>query len=52
MACGNDDFLLEKNIDFYEFLKSRNIDAEFIQAPGEHNWEFCDKYIKEFIKTL
>lgn len=52
MACGNDDFLLEKNIDFYDFLKSKNIDAEFIQAPGEHNWEFCDRYIKEFIKTL
>ena len=52
MACGNDDFLIEKNIDFYEFLKSRDIDAKFIQAPGEHTWEFCDKYIKEFIKTL
>lgn len=52
MACGDNDFLLEKNVDFYEYLKSKNIDAEFIQAPGEHTWEFCDKYIKEFIKTL
>ena len=52
MACGEDDFLLDKNIDFYEFLNSKNIDCEFIQAPGEHTWEFCDKFIKEFIKTL
>lgn len=52
MACGDDDFLLDKNIDFYEFLKSKNIDADFIQAPGEHTWEFCDRYIKEFIKTI
>lgn len=52
MACGVDDFLYEKNVDFYEFLKSENISAEFIEAPGEHTWEFCDKYIKEFIKTL
>ncbi len=52
MACGVNDFLFDKNIDFYEFLKSKNIDCEFIQAPGEHTWEFCDKYIKEFIKTL
>lgn len=52
MACGENDFLIEKNIDFYKFLKSKNIDVNFIQAPGEHTWEFCDKYIKEFIKTL
>ena len=52
MAFGEDDFLFEKNMDFYEFLNSKNVDGQFIKAPGEHNWEFCDKYIKEFIKTL
>ena len=52
MACGENDFLIDKNIDFYEFLKSKNIDCEFITPEGEHTWEFCDKYIKEFIKTL
>ena len=52
MACGVDDFLYGKNVDFHEFLKSREIDATFVEAEGEHNWEFCDKYLKEFIKTL
>ncbi len=52
MACGVNDFLYDKNVDFHEFLKSKNIDANFIQAPGEHTWEFCDKYLKEFIKTV
>jgi S-formylglutathione hydrolase FrmB len=52
MACGVDDFLYEKNVDFHEFLDSKNIDSRFIEAPGEHTWEFCDEYIKEFIKTL
>lgn len=52
MACGADDFLIEKNEDFYEFLKSRNVSAEFIRAEGEHTWEFCDKFIKEFIMRL
>ena len=33
-------------------LKSKDIDVEFIQSPGEHTWEFCDKHVKEFIKTL
>ena len=52
MACGEDDFLFEKNIDFHEFLKDMDVDADFVKASGEHTWEFCDKYIKEFIKTL
>ena len=52
MACGVDDFLFEKNADFYDFLKYKNIDATFVEAPGEHTWEFCDKYIKKFIETL
>lgn len=52
MACGVDDFLYDKNIEFYKFLKSKNIDATFIEDSGEHTWEFSEKYIKEFIKTL
>lgn len=52
MACGSDDFLFDKNVEFCEFLKSKDIDVEFIQSPGEHTWEFCDKHVKEFIKTL
>lgn len=52
MACGDNDFLINKNIEFHDFLKSKNVDCNFIKAPGEHTWEFCDKYIKEFIKTL
>ena len=52
MACGVDDFLFDKNADFYRFLRDKNIDAIFIGDDGQHNWEFCDKYVKEFIKTL
>ena len=52
MACGLDDFLFEKNADFYRFLKSRDIDATFVGAEGEHTWEFCDEFVKDFIKRL
>lgn len=52
MACGYDDFLHDKNVEFHEFLKSKGIGVNFIEAQGEHTWEFCDRYIKEFIKTL
>ncbi len=49
MACGIDDFLYDKNVDFYEFLNEKNIDATFIEAEGEHTWDFCDRYLKRFI---
>lgn len=52
MACGIDDFLFEKKCRFLQVLRSKNIDATFVGDEGEHTWEFCDKYIKEFIKTL
>lgn len=52
MACGRDDFLFEKSRDFHYYLKSKDIEATFVEAEGEHTWEFCDKYIKEFIKTI
>ena len=52
MACGDEDFLFNKNVDFYEYLDSKNLAVEFIKDSGEHTWEFCDKYIKEFIKRL
>ena len=32
MACGLDDFLFQKNADFYRFLKSKDIDATFVGA--------------------
>ena len=52
MACGIDDFLFDKCSDFYLYLCENGIDATFVGDEGEHTWEFCDKYIKEFIKVI
>ena len=52
MAVGDNDFLYNENIDYYNYLKSRNVDVEFRCSPGEHTWEFCNDYIKEFIEWL
>ena len=52
IACGVRDFLYEKSVDFSDYLNSKNISHSFISDEGEHNWDFCDKYVKEFIKTL
>ena len=52
MAVGDNDFLYDENIDYYNYLKSRNVDVEFRCSSGEHTWEFCNDYIKEFIEWL
>ena len=52
MAVGDNDFLYNENIDYYNYLKSRNVDVEFRCSSGEHTWEFCNDYIKEFIEWL
>ena len=52
MACGFDDFLFKKALEFHNFLKSKNINAVFDKDEGEHTWEFSDKYIKKFIERL
>ncbi|PWB87645.1 alpha/beta hydrolase [Methanobrevibacter thaueri] len=52
MACGIDDFLFEKCADFYKYLNSKGIEARFVGDEGEHTWEFCDKYVKDFIETF
>ncbi|MBE6494843.1 MAG: acetyl esterase [Methanobrevibacter thaueri] len=52
MACGIDDFLFRKNADFYLYLKENDVPATFVGDEGEHTWDFADKYVKEFMKTL
>ena len=52
MACGKNDFLYDKNTDFHDFLKTNNVNVDFVEAEGEHTWDFADKYVKEFINTL
>ena len=38
--CGDDDFLLDQNIDLYRAMRSRKIKAEFRVRDGVHNWEY------------
>lgn len=50
MACGTEDFLLKENRRFHEFLVNKNIKHEYVEGPGEHNWDFWDEYIKKGIE--
>lgn len=54
-ACGTEDFLLpaaHETRDFFEALPGNPFDYHYTENPGDHNWDFWDEHIKEFIKFL
>lgn len=45
MACGTEDFLLDVNRQFNEFLVSEQVDVMYLESPGGHTWDFGNEYI-------
>ena len=52
MACGNEDFLLEKNKRVEKLLTDYHIKHTFIIGTGSHEWDFWDMYIKKALEWL
>jgi len=53
MACGTEDFLLENNRAFYQFLKEQNYrEMIYKESEGTHNWEFWDAYLEPAVQWL
>ena len=52
MACGTEDFLLKQNQTFADLLTAHQIPHEFVTAPGSHEWDFWDHYIREALDWL
>lgn len=50
MACGTEDFLLDNNRTYRDFLISENIDLTYEENHGGHDWTFWDQYIEKAIK--
>ena len=47
--CGVDDFLLNSNRAFDEFLKAEGIPYEYQEFPGDHSWSYWDEHVQEAI---
>jgi len=52
MWCGTEDFLLEKNRAFCEFLKKENVPVVYEEGPGSHNMQFWDAKLEPAIKWM
>ena len=50
MACGSEDFLIENNRDFHEFLVKHGVDVTYRESPGVHEWKFWNEYIEPAIE--
>ena len=49
MACGTEDFLLNENHKYRDFLVSENIDLTYLESAGIHDWTFWNEHIEKAI---
>jgi len=52
MAIGTEDWLLESNRLYKKLFEDGGFNLKYIEAPGDHNWDFWDTYIKEALDWL
>lgn len=46
IMCGTEDFLYQDNLDFVEALESYNVDYQFEDGPGVHDYAYWDQAIR------
>jgi enterochelin esterase family protein len=52
IACGEKDFLLERNNLLITTLKARGVSHEWRLTPGDHSWPVWRDYLAEFVPKL
>lgn len=53
IACGDKDFLLQRNVKFVERLKNANVKHDYVETKGSHNWGvWRDEYLPQFLPML
>lgn len=52
LACGLQDFLLQDNVNFREFLLSKGADVTWDEEDAGHEWDFWDSQIKKVLDWL
>ncbi|MCF0106497.1 MAG: hypothetical protein HUJ53_07010 [Holdemanella sp.] len=53
IACGNDDFLIEPNKKFVEFIKENKLDCTYEFVDGyQHEWRFWNLEVERFMDWI
>lgn len=52
IACGQKDFLFQRNREFDALLKAKGIHHDFLETEGDHSWPVWRRYLVEFAPKL
>jgi enterochelin esterase family protein len=53
IACGDEDFLLDRNRKFVERLRAADVEHTYVETSGSHNWDvWRDEYLPMFLPML
>lgn len=52
LACGTEDVLIDVNRAYRDFFIENGFDLTYHEGPGQHNWDYWDKYIQEVLAWL
>jgi len=52
MACGTEDFLLEENRRFHNFLTANNVHVDYFESSGGHDMEFWNEYFAKGFRWM
>lgn len=52
VACGNKDFLTQRNREFHGLLDVKGIHHQFVETEGDHSWPVWRNYLTTFIPQL
>lgn len=52
MCCGTEDFLLEENRSFHQFLTRQEVPHVYQEGPGRHDDAFWDEYTPRIIEWM
>lgn len=52
IACGSDDFLIERNRNFNEQLNEHGIKHTYVETVGAHDWNVWRDYLPRFLQQL
>ena len=52
IACGEDDFLLERNRKFNDQLNQVGIQHEYVETEGGHQWQVWRDYLPTFLSKI
>ncbi|MOA59509.1 hypothetical protein D3C78_1841450 [compost metagenome] len=50
IACGAEDFLLDVNQRFHQFLNDEEVEHTYRETPGSHTWDFWNDKISDALE--